>query len=136
MESKQAFLGTGWSFPPEFKKSIKSVVMISDEEDIKSSLEILLSTKVGERIMLPKYGCNMDELIFNPLNRTLKTYMTELIKTAILYHESRIDVEKIDITQGDELSGEFLVVLDYKVRATNSRINIVYPFYKNEGTDI
>jgi uncharacterized protein len=136
MESKQAFLGTGWSFPPEFKKTTKAVVMISDEEDIKSSLEILLSTKVGERIMQPKYGCNMDELIFNPLNRTLKTYMTELIKTAILYHESRIDVEKIDITQGDELSGEFLVALDYKVRATNSRINIVYPFYKNEGTDI
>jgi uncharacterized protein len=136
MESKQAFLGIGWGFPPEFKKSIKSVVMISDEEDIKSSLEILLSTKVGERIMQPKYGCNMDELIFNPLNRTLKTYMIELIKTAILYHESRIDVEKIDITQGDELSGEFLVVLDYIVRATNSRINIVYPFYKNEGTDI
>jgi uncharacterized protein len=136
MESKQAFLGTGWGFPPEFKKSIKSVVMISDEEDIKSSLEILLSTKVGERIMQPKYGCNMDELIFNPLDRTLKTYMIELIKTAILYHESRIDVQKIDITQGDELSGEFLVVLDYIVRATNSRINIVYPFYKNEGTDI
>jgi phage baseplate assembly protein W len=136
MENEQAFLGTGWSFPPEFKKITKSVIMISDEEDIKSSLEILLSTKIGERIMLPKYGCNMDELIFNPLNRTLKTFVSELVRTAILYHEPRIDVEKIDITQGDDLNGEVLVVLDYKIRATNSRTNMVYPFYKEEGTNI
>jgi phage baseplate assembly protein W len=136
METEKAFLGTGWSFPPEFKKTTKSAVMISDEEDIKSSLEILLSTKIGERIMLPKYGCNVDEFLFNPLNRTLKTYVSELIRTAILYHEPRIDVEKIDISQGDDLNGELLVVLDYKIRVTNSRTNMVYPFYKQEGTNI
>jgi phage baseplate assembly protein W len=136
MEENQAFLGTGWSFPPEFKLTNKSVVMLTDEDDIKSSLEILLTTKVGERILQPKYGCNMDELIFNPLDRTLKTFVTELIETAILYHEPRIDVEKIDISQGDDFTGELLVILDYKIRATNSRINMVFPFYKGEGTDL
>ena len=136
MGNNRAFLGTGWSFPPEFKKINKAVIMTSDEEDIRSSLEILLSTKIGERIMLPKYGCSMDELIFNPLNRTLKTYVSDLIKTAILYFEPRIDVEKIDITQGDDLEGELLVILDYKIRTTNSRVNIIYPFYKGEGTNI
>lgn len=136
MENSQLFLGTGWSFPPEFKKSTKAVIMVTDEDDIKSSLEILLTTKIGERIMQPKYGCNMDELIFNPLNRTLKTFVSDLIKTAILYHEPRIDVEKIDISKGDDLSGELLVILDYKIRATNSRINMVFPFYKGEGTDL
>lgn len=136
MENEQAFLGIGWSFPPEFKENTKAVTMLTDEEDIKSSLEILLSTKIGERIMQPKYGCNMDELLFNSLNRTLKTFVSELIKTAILYHEPRIDVEKIDITKGDDLSGELLVLIDFKVRATNSRINMVYPFYKQEGTNL
>lgn len=136
METEQDFLGIGWSFPPEFKESTKAVIMLTDENDIKSSLEILLSTKIGERIMQPKYGCNMDELLFNPLNRTLKTFVSELIKTAILYHEPRIDVEKIDITKGDDLSGELLVLIDFKVRATNSRINMVYPFYKQEGTNL
>ncbi|MBZ4043750.1 GPW/gp25 family protein [Flavobacterium hibisci] len=136
MKNKEAFLGTGWSFPPEFKKNNKAVVMTSDEADIKSSLEILLSTKIGERVMLPRYGCNMDELFFESLDRTLKTYVSELIKTAILYYEPRIDVEKIDITQGDELVGELLVIIDYKIRSTNSRSNLVYPFYKGEGTNI
>jgi phage baseplate assembly protein W len=136
METEQDFLGIGWSFPPEFKESTKAVIMLTDENDIKSSLEILLSTKIGERIMQPKYGCNMDELLFSPLNRTLKTFVSELIKTAILYHEPRIDVEKIDITKGDDLSGELLVLINFKVRATNSRINMVYPFYKQEGTNL
>jgi len=136
METEQDFLGIGWSFPPEFKESTKAVIMLTDENDIKSSLEILLSTKIGERIMQPKYGCNMDELLFSPLNRTLKTFVSELIKTAILYHEPRIDVEKIDITKGDDLSGELLVLIDFKVRATNARINMVYPFYKQEGTNL
>ena len=136
MENSKDFLGTGWSFPPEFKKNNKAVVMTSDEVDIKSSLEILLSTKIGERIMLPRYGCNMDELIFESLDRTLKTYVSELIKTAILYYEPRIDVEKIDITQGDDLEGELLVIIDYKIRSTNSRTNLVFPFYKGEGINI
>jgi phage baseplate assembly protein W len=136
METTQDFLGIGWSFPPEFKANNKEVTMLTDEEDIKSSLEILLSTKIGERLMQPKYGCNMDELLFNPLNRTLKTFVSELIKTAILYHEPRIDVEKIDITKGDDLSGELLILIDFKVRATNSRINMVYPFYQQEGTNL
>jgi phage baseplate assembly protein W len=136
METEQDFLGIGWSFPPEFKDNTKTVHMLTGETDIKSSLEILLSTKIGERIMQPKYGCNMDELIFNPLNRTLKTFVSELIRTAILYHEPRIDVEKIDITKGDDLSGELLVLIDFKIRATNSRINMVYPLYKQEGTDL
>lgn len=136
METEPNFLGIGWSFPPEFRESAKAVIMLTDETDIKSSLEILLSTKIGERIMQPKYGCNMDELLFTPLTQTLKTFVSELIRTAILYHEPRIDVEEIDITQGDDLTGELLVLIDFRVRSTNSRINMVYPLYKKEGTDL
>lgn len=136
MMTKNSFLGTGWSFPPEFKRDTQSVKMIDDEEDIKSSLEILLSTRLGERIMLPDYGCNLDEMLFKPLNLTLKTYVIDLIKTAILYHEPRIDVKKIEIDSTNELEGELLINIDYVVRATNSRKNMVYPFYKTEGSEI
>ena len=136
MENKKSFLGIGWSFPPEFSKKSNRVKMISDEEDIKSSLEILLSTRLGERIMFPDYGCNLDELLFESLNRTLITYVTELIRTAILYHEPRIDVDRIDISESDTLQGELFIRVEYTVRATNSRNNVVFPFYLLEGTDI
>jgi len=136
MENKRSFLGIGWSFPPEFTVTQKTVLMISEEEDIKSSLHILLNTRLGERVMLPNYGCNLEELLFEGLNRTLITYVVELIKTAILYHEPRIDVLKIDISETDPLEGELVVEIEYMVRATNSRMNVVFPFYREEGTNV
>lgn len=136
MNTKESFLGRGWGFPPEFNKSTASVGLTEDEADIGKSLEILLSTRLGERIMLPDYGCNLDELLFKPLNLTLKTYVADLIKTAILYHESRIEVEKIQIEESTDNDGILLIYIDYVVRITNSRKNMVFPFYKAEGTEI
>src|SRR5687767_5091781 len=94
-ETIKSFLGTGWGFPPEFHIITNNISMLSDAEDIQSSLQILLSTRPGERVMLPRYGCNLDEMIFEPLTTTFKTYMKDLISTAILYFEPRIDVNDI-----------------------------------------
>jgi hypothetical protein len=136
MDTSKSFLGRGWGFPPEFNRATKAVGMLEDEADIKSSLEILLSTRLGERVMVPDYGCNLDELIFKPLTLTLKTFVIDLIKTAILYYEPRIDLNKIAIDPTDELEGVLLINLEYTVRATNSRKNMVYPFYKAEGNEL
>jgi hypothetical protein len=86
--------------------------------------------------MLPNYGCNLDELLFESLNLTLETYIIDLIRTAILYHEPRIDAKKIEIDQTDEMNGVLLIRIDFVVRSTNSRMNMVYPFYKKEGSEI
>jgi phage baseplate assembly protein W len=110
--------------------------MLSDAEDIQSSLEILLSTRPGERVLLPLYGCNLDEMIFEPLTTTFKTYMKDLITTAILYYEPRIEVNSIELDDTGELEGRILISVDYIIRSTNSRFNFVYPFYKKEGTEI
>lgn len=131
-----SFLGTGWTFPPTFSKTGKQVEMLSDVADIYSSLEILLSTRPGERVMLPRYGCNLDELLFEPLTTTFKTYMKDLITTAILYFEPRIDVNSINLDDTGELEGKILISVDFTVRSTNSRFNYVYPFYKKEGTEL
>lgn len=136
MDTSKSFLGRGWGFPPEFNRATKAVNILEDEADIKSSLEILLSTRLGERVMVPDYGCNLDELLFKPLTLTLKTYVIDLIKTAILYYEPRIDLNKIAIDPTDELEGVLLINLEYTVRATNSRKNMVYPFYKAEGNEL
>jgi phage baseplate assembly protein W len=132
----KSFLGTGWSFPPAFNKSEKQVKMISDEEDIESSLEILLSTRQGERIMRPDYGCNLDELVFETLTTTFKTFIKDLVSTAILYHEPRIEVNKIELDDTGELEGRILIKIEYIVRSTNSRFNFVFPFYLAEGTEV
>lgn len=136
MSINKSFLGTGWSFPPEFDKNAQQTTMLSDEDDIRSSLEILLTTRPGERIMRPDYGCNVDELVFESLTTTFKTYIKDLISTAILYHEPRIEVNKIELDETGELEGKIIIAIDFTIRATNSRFNFVYPFYRAEGTEI
>ncbi len=128
-ELDRAFLGMGWSFPPSFNKESKNVEMVVEEKDIEQSLQILLSTRPGERIMQPDYGCNLDIMIFEPLTTTLVTYISDLIRTAILYFEPRIDLNRIEIQSQDSTTGSVLIKVDYTVRSTNSRFNFVYPFY-------
>lgn len=130
------FLGVGWSFPPVFNKPTGSVEMAGKETDIEQSLHILLTTTIGERVMQPKYGCNMNTLVFEPLNTTIKTIMIDKIKTAILFFEPRIDAKKISLNMINELEGEVLIEISYVVRATNSRYNFVFPYYINEGTEL
>jgi hypothetical protein len=132
----KSFLGTGWGFPPAFSNKTSDVGLLSDVDDIQSSLEILLTTRPGERVMRPDYGCNLDELVFEPLTTTFKTYIKDLISTAILYYEPRIEVNSIDLDDTGELEGRILIVIDYTISATNTRFNFVYPFYKNEATDL
>ena len=136
MSVEQAFLGRGWGFPPEFSRVSKSVGMLEDEQDIESSLDILLSTRLGERVMQPNYGCNLDEMVFEAMNLTMLTYLKDLVESAILYYEARIDLEWLVIDTSQENEGVLLIRIDYRVRATNSRFNYVYPFYKNEGTNL
>lgn len=136
MEEFTSFLGTGWGFPPTFDANSQSLLTSSDEQDIDESLQILLSTRLGERIMEPSYGCNLQDLLFNSLDLTLKTQVIDQIKTSILYFEPRIDVTKIDLTESNDLEGILLIHIEYTVRTTNSRKNMVYPFYRGEGSEI
>ena len=136
MANNGSFLGTGWSFPPSFQKKTASANLSSEEKDICESLIILLSTRPGERVMNPAYGCNLDDLLFAPLTLTLKSFVKDLIETAILYFEPRINIESIDIEQNRDLEGELLIKIEYVVRSTNTRTNLVYPFYRGEGTDL
>jgi len=132
----ETFLGTGWRFPPTFDLVTGTTEMTSDEEDIHLSLQILLATRRGERVMLPGYGCNLDEMVFEPMSTTFKTYIREMIRTAILYYEARIDVNSITIDDSGATEGVIMITLSYTVRTTNSRYNFVYPYYLKEGTEL
>jgi phage baseplate assembly protein W len=133
MNEQNSFLGRGWSFPTSFNNVSGQIAMLEGAEDIESSLQILLSTALGERILQPKYGCNLSDMVFENLDTTLKTEMRNRIEVAILYFEPRIDIEKIELVQS-ELEGVIIISIDYIVRATNTRSNLVFPFYQTEGS--
>ena len=134
MAKIKSFLGTGWSFPPRFSKKWHSVTMVSDAEDIQESLYLILSTTPGERVTNPEFGCGLQNLAFESIDSTTEFLMREIITQAILYFEPRVTLEEIEVDYRDEIEGVIYITLHYTIRKVNIRSNIVYPFYKLEGT--
>ena len=90
MADDQQFLGRGWGFPVTFGNQGRSVT-VAEAEDIRQSLEILLSTSIGERVLNPTFGWKRDALMFEPLSTSFAAYLAREIETAILFFEPRIE---------------------------------------------
>ncbi|MCW9708162.1 GPW/gp25 family protein [Fodinibius salsisoli] len=133
--AEKNFLGTGWSFPPTFNRGKGGVQMTSDAEDINRSLQILFTTMIGERVMQPRYGCDLQQFLFEPIDTSMKSYMREIIRDAILYFEPRIRLLQLYL-EPIETEGRIDITIEYEIKGTNSRFNFVYPFYIEEGTEI
>ena len=132
---RRSFLGTGWAFPPEYSKTTCQPLMVSDEEDIWQSLQILFSTSLKERRITPDYGCNLEDFVFGTVNISLLALLEEMIREGISLHEPRIKLDDLRIAP-NELEGRLDILLVYTVRATNTRFNRVYPYYYQEGTNV
>ena len=134
-DNNNSFLGRGWAFPVTFNRGSNSVALVQGEKDIQESLRILLSTVSRERVLVPRYGLNLISMIFEPLSVPEAALLTREIEKAILDFEPRIELENVDYNQDVE-NGRIDILLEYTIRATNTRTNLVYPYYFTEGTDI
>lgn len=135
MSAQTTFLGTGWSFPPEFARR-EGLKTVSDELDIHESLIILLSTRPGERIMQPDFGCGLRAQVFEVMSEGAAMTIKDLIARAILFFEPRITLDRIVMDDSAIIDGLLQIRLEYTIRTTNSRHNMVYPFYFREGTNV
>ena len=129
MADDQQFLGRGWGFPVTFGNQGRAVTVVEAEGDIRQSLEILLSTQIGERVLAPTFGWKRDALMFEPLSTSFAAYLTREIETAILFFEPRIKLNTVSFESEPDREGLVLIRIDYTVKTTNSRTNLVYPFY-------
>ncbi|HTF20027.1 MAG TPA: GPW/gp25 family protein [Chryseolinea sp.] len=132
----KTFLGRGWAFPPGFSIEDASPIMVSEEADIQQSLIILLSTRLGERVVQPLYGSNLHAVVFDKLDKTTITFLRDSIESAILYHEPRIKLLDIQVISSSENEGKIGIDIVYLIRSTNTRSNLVFPFYLTEATDL
>jgi phage baseplate assembly protein W len=130
VSSDDAFIGTGWAFPPRFEKG--SSVMSSGTGNIRESLRIITGTFLGERLMRPDFGCALDEELFGTMSSNRLTWIENLVRRAILLHEPRIDVTRLTVT-AEQPEGRLMIDVRYVVRGSNSRFNVVFPFYLEEG---
>ena len=136
INNSPAWLGRGWAFPPEFDPRAGGVTLVTAAEDITQSLEILLATAPGERVMNPSYGCGLRALVFENINEGTITQVRDTIQRAVLFFEPRIILDSVSVDVTDVYRGLMRIQLDYTIKSTNSRGNIVYPFYFQEGTSV
>lgn len=134
MALEDPFIGRGWAFPPAFDAASGSAVLAEGRAEIEQSLAILFSTRLGERIMRPDYGCGMDGEVFEAMGSARLAWIEEAVRMAILYHEPRIDADEVSVT-ADAPEGRLLIAVGYRVRGTNSRFNMVWPYYQSGGAD-
>lgn len=133
-ENDPSFLGRGWRFPPTFDPKTAQVALVQAEEDIAESLRILLSTRPGERIMQPEYGCRLHQYVFEVMDGATEAAIETAIRQAILFFEPRITLDEITVDITHWFEGRMVVGLSYTIDETNSRSNVVFPFYRGEGT--
>lgn len=131
-DQQRAFLGTGWSFPPGLDAEGK-IRLVSLEEDVRQAILIIIQTVLGERVMRPDFGAGLRNLVFEPVNRTTMALVKETVERAIIDWEPRIEINDLDVTSDANERNTLLIELAYTVRATNTRFNLVYPFYLSEG---
>lgn len=133
MALNKDFLGQGWTFPPGFDVSSRATLMVKDLDSIISSLNVLMGTTMGERLMQPQYGTSITEYFFRNVDASIATLIQTNILDAIIGFEPRIAANKVTVDTSRMTEGILLVTIDFTVRTTNSRNNIVFPFYIKEG---
>lgn len=120
------FLGVGWSFPLEVQDG--KVRMAEFEESVRQSIWTILSTSRGERVMRPEFGCGLSDLVFSLNNAATAGLAAYEVRHALDLWEPRIETTSVAVTSGG--IGEFLeIYIEYRILRTNSRYNLVYPFY-------
>ncbi|MEM7491649.1 MAG: GPW/gp25 family protein [Pseudomonadota bacterium] len=133
-EVDPGFLGRGWSFPPRLDAAAGRTAMVAADADVAESLRILMGTRPGERVMQPDYGCRLFDLVFDPMGEETDAAIEVAVSQAILFYEPRITVQEIEVNSAEWMEGRLSIRLAYVVNQTNSRSNMVFPFYLREGT--
>ncbi len=128
----KAFLGVGWAFPPHLEPD-ETLALVAYEEDVQQAIRIILGTNPGERVMRPEFGAGLDTFVFEPVNATTLALVKTRVENALVDWEPRIDVVEVKVTTDPAERNTLLIEVSYRMRATNTLHNLVYPFYLQEG---
>lgn len=126
------FLGTGWRFPVGLG-SDNEIALSAEEESIAESIRIILATSPGERVMHPEFGCGIHDYLFAPNSARTAGLIRHHAEEALRRWEPRIDLQKVSSGAAPDDPATILLSITYRVRSTDSRFNMVYPFYLERG---
>ncbi len=129
------FMGRGLKFPLQIDPKTGKFAMVSEEEDIREAIGIILNTVCGERVMRPDFGSNVLDYTFSVSSDSARQGLAFDLRETLSYQEPRIDDIDVTCREMSDLDGAIAVEISYRVRSTNNRYNHVYPFYVTEGSE-
>ena len=132
MATGKEFLGTGWKFPVKPDNSGR-IALSTGEQDIAEAIRIIILTSPGERLMRPDFACGIRDYVFASMNAQTIALVETTVRDSLIKYEPRIEVLGVKVDATDAAPGRLLIHVTYRVRATNTVLNQVYPFYLTEG---
>jgi Phage baseplate assembly protein W len=121
------FLGRGWAFPVIADSG--KVQFVQGNTDIKQAIVIILTTAPGERVMMPEFGCRINELLFAANNSSAEALAKLYVQQAIDRWEPRVKVTTVEATIDFSTRNTLTVSVNYCILDKNQPDNLVYPFY-------
>jgi uncharacterized protein len=121
-------IGSGLAFPLQVDRR-GGIALARDETDIEQAIELILATAPGERPMRPEFGCGVHDFVFDSIDASTVAKMEDAIRDALDHWEPRVIVESVEFNLDGVGEGVLMIDIGYRVRATNTLRNLVYPFY-------
>ncbi|NER84748.1 MAG: GPW/gp25 family protein [Leptolyngbya sp. SIO1D8] len=132
-QKQMPHLGQGFAFP--FRMSQQGRLALStQQQSVRESIWLILLTEPGERLYRPSFGCRLSELAFAPINAETLMLMRIWVQEALVQWEPRIEVDSV-LAQPQVAQGVVFITINYRLRKTNVRQNLVYPFYLQGDLD-
>jgi len=125
------FLGRGWTFPIAVDATGR-ISLSQYEDDIREAIRIILLTAKGERAMRPDFGGGLYDFVFESMSATTIGRVQAAVTDALIKWEPRVQVIGVSVKPEAGEIGKLLIDIEYRVRATNNRFNLVFPFYLKE----
>lgn len=132
-DPEHAFLGIGFAYPARLEAGNR-LARARHEEDVRQAIMIILGTNPGERLMRPDFGAGLNDFVFEPISTTTLALVRTRVFDSLINWEPRIDVTRVRVSYDPAIRGKMLIEIMYRVRASNTQHNLVYPFYLQEGT--
>jgi len=122
------FLGVGLSFPVTLNDK-GQIILTEYEGAVRQSIWTILGTAKGERMMRPDFGCGIHDFVFSANSASTVAQIVSEVRQSLIEWEPRIDILDINVTLDENEDSKLLIIINYQVRTTNNRFNLVYPFY-------
>lgn len=97
-------------------------------DDIAQSIEVILRTVPGERILRSNFGAALDRFLFEPNIPATHRLIEETVTRSLLVWEPRIDLESVTVDpvspstiELEDAAHSVLVTITYRLRATGEQ---------------